>query len=233
MKLVCFSVHCDDAAFSVGSALRRAEAKDKLLVTIMSRSTYAFGRHAAAECSPLRMAEDAAFAAWAGALPHWLGLEDCSLAGLPSADRRASVLRAKKEALRRFTGKDTVVWLPMGISSHPDHRLVGELAFNMVHCYDGPCRLWLYEDLPYATRHPETQGRNTLAAHGLHYAPIEVHPSEEELISIFQCYPSQLSEEITRDLKIAVERLYPLLRGDNSNSFLGLTDNGLQCDAAS
>ena len=213
MKVVCFSVHCDDAAFSVGAALRRAQATKKIMITLMSRSRFAWGRHSREECTDLRIEEDRAFAAWAGATSHWAGLQDCSLAGAPTDRRRDEIGRALDALLSHYVDEDTAVWLPIGISTHPDHRALGELVLERTESRGRRGEWWLYEDLPYAVRHPKGQGEELLTRKGWSYYSIVLWPTDAEIRSVLLSYPSQRSDEIERDLRAAPQRLHPIRRG--------------------
>jgi LmbE family N-acetylglucosaminyl deacetylase len=216
MRLLCVSVHSDDAAFSVASALKAARADERVILTLMSRSLWAWGRRGASETRSLRKREDREFARWAGAIPQWFGLPDCSLAGPPTAERRAVVEQALDEILESPSARDGVVWLPLGVAKHPDHQLVGQAVLRRAASGALPTRCWLYEDLPYAVHHPPEQGARLLRKHRVAHETLKLRRADEDGRAVLAAYRSQVNREIERDLSGAVERLHAIGTGDCS-----------------
>jgi LmbE family N-acetylglucosaminyl deacetylase len=149
------SPHLDDAILSCAGRIQRhvAHAERVVLLTAFS---HADPEDAAGWAA--RRREDETAAARLGAEPRWLGLPDApfrdpAYAGFtpdvltsPHApgdtrwrERLMALLRAEVEALRPF-----VVYAPLGVGDHVDHRLVLEAAAGLE---PRPC---CYEDHPYA-----------------------------------------------------------------------------------
>jgi LmbE family N-acetylglucosaminyl deacetylase len=156
-KVLFISPHLDDAVFSCAARiLRESEAGAKVIVaTVFShvrpRST-GHGKYAS------RRAEDRQGLRLLGAKPLWLGLFDAPsrnpfynsfrqivLETAPGDWDQALVVRAKIDRLLDELTPDAL-YLPLGVGSHIDHRLVFEAGMALAAC----CPRYYYEDLPYA-----------------------------------------------------------------------------------
>jgi hypothetical protein len=82
--------------------------------------------------------------------------------------------------------KDDLFLAPAAVGCHIDHLIVRSAA---QHAHSISWQTYFYEDLPYGTRHPETEQRlqhGTLASFPIDYGNIKAR--------FLKCYSSQLSE---------------------------------------
>jgi LmbE family N-acetylglucosaminyl deacetylase len=167
-KTVILSPHFDDACFSLGNFLLRLGQGD--LVNIFTQGTCLARWREPEPPEPtqvhaIRDAEDTAFAACCGLRRHDLNCEE------PSLRRRRPSQQAyleddiyqiaqpvlvilEKIARHIPSGSRGVLFAPLGIGRHVNHRATAALVMRLQHIIEPHYDIYLYEDLPYA--------RNTL-----------------------------------------------------------------------
>lgn len=157
MRCLFISPHLDDAVFSCAARIRR-RVESGAEVTVATVFTHARPRSAAAVHYAARRAEDRAALRQLGAHPRWLGLLDAPgrspyydsfrriVLGVATGDwpQIHGVRRRLVQLLHELAPDE--VYLPLGVGTHIDHRLVFSAAKALP--FRGP--QFFYEDQPYA-----------------------------------------------------------------------------------
>lgn len=157
-KILFISPHLDDAVFSCAvRILREVEAGSSVVVaTVFSR-----GRGPASTLREYaaRRQEDRRALALLGAKPLWIGLLDAPsrnpfynsfsrivLGTAPADVDHIQIVRTRIKGLLDDL-KPEAVYLPLGVGTHIDHRLVFAAGAGL----PVPCQRFYYEDQPYAS----------------------------------------------------------------------------------
>ena len=225
----CFlSPHSDDLAFSISGFLEYISNfdVDVRFITIFSKSIYTSLDSSLdiKHVTQMRKREDELFiktinASWD---PIWLDLDDaplrpgngnedpCSPKSLSAYDL---VLASRiVEILDEFLEKDSVIFAPLGIGQHIDHRIVRAAALA---CFEKGRELIYFEDLPYAGEHDIETLQATIfnfsSAAGLEFEQLLFY--EEGLVEqkqkAFSCYASQTTEQ---DILLATKHVTRIAR---------------------
>jgi LmbE family N-acetylglucosaminyl deacetylase len=219
------SPHSDDAAFSVVgilSALAKSGTK-VTIITCFSRSRFTrLGTCCVVETiTAARKGEDECFARMLGeaCTPAWLDLNDASLRlnGVSEMFEERP-LRAEENELaclisRRLSsllGTSSVLFSPLGIGGHIDHRIVLQATKASARCKR--LTVLFYEDMPYATLVPESKCAAVARDLALELG-MELLPHSVSLPNILElkrraaaCYGSQVMPSDLHVLEIAARR---------------------------
>jgi hypothetical protein len=163
--LVVVSPHFDDACFSLGRFLE--QVGQGALLNVFTRGVYlpadATKHRKDAEATfAIRDAEDRAFAERCGLTRHDLQQEEPPLRGRRPVDLSYvsdDVARIEAKLLDALStlapprGGKAVLFTPMGIGRHANHRAIAEVVAKNAPRLRKQYDLFLYEDLPYA-HHP-------------------------------------------------------------------------------
>ena len=236
MRIAVLSPHRDDAAFSCGLNLYGAlsAGAEVEIVNVFTRSDYAVDLRTVEPNLPqidaisrARRLEDEAFiadlAAFAGREASSVRLLDLDLLDAPlrltvqtervlespltpaEVARQAAELAAQLRAVEEFD----LVFAPLALGDHIDHRIVREAAGFCV----AASRLALYEDLPYAGRIPPRERKeqtiHAMRSNPAHdFAPYALHlPDGPHLKRRFAMhYPSQIAAEVADEMASYAER---------------------------
>jgi len=156
-KVLFISPHLDDAVFSCAARiLRESEAGAQVTVA----TVFSHARPLSAQCQEyvIRRTEDVDALRWLGGKPLWLGLFDAPCRNLfydsfrrivletaPGDWEQVQVVRKQIACLLVEMVPDAL-YLPLGVGSHIDHRMVFAAGATLV----PNCPLYFYEDQPYA-----------------------------------------------------------------------------------
>lgn len=155
--MLLISPHLDDAVFSCAARIAR-EAETGAKVTVATVFSHACRGSKAGPGYAARREEDRRGVRRLGATPRWLGLVDAPERNPFYADFRSIVLGTAPEdratlavVRRRLAGllaelTPDVLYLPLGVGTHIDHRLV----FAAATALPATCPRLFYEDQPYA-----------------------------------------------------------------------------------
>lgn len=204
VRLLYISPHADDVCFSLLGTIGSLYAEGEL-VTVFSRSEWAEpdwdGPRGAELITAARAREDRAFCAVNGLSYQPLGFEDSSIRhGLKGNLRRPSgetqlineVAGRLSEVLK--TGDVGMIFAPLGLGGHTDHRITSSAAKLAAGAAAKP--IAFYEDIPYATE---------LTMRGIRKVARELDTDMEPVICL-----SDLSVES----KVQAARLYRSQRKD-------------------
>jgi LmbE family N-acetylglucosaminyl deacetylase len=169
------SPHPDDVVYSAFSVLSDP-TRPKLAIVFFNVTGFTrFGLLPVAFVTTARTLEDYLIMTVAGSTVSYLFLPD-------TLARRESPEAADLEARLHF--KDLHprrIVAPLGVGGHPDHVLVRNVAISLWHKTES-AELFLYEDLPYATRSPNLQAEEENIAHSIQlpelqetYRPMNEH----------------------------------------------------------
>lgn len=211
-SVVFLSPHSDDAAISVPFHMLclTMAGKECCMVTCFSKSDFVlFGDSGDANITTeLRKSEDARFTASLGpnCHPRWLDLPDAPLRGYPLQDLRKghkfggqehSLIRQISRGLHLILKPGCTVFVPLGIGSHIDHRIVHEAGVSIAN--SGCHETVFYEEFPYVLQEDERKIRSRIAAletslHG-RLTPFSSRGNRvlEIRTAAASCYPSQVS----------------------------------------
>jgi LmbE family N-acetylglucosaminyl deacetylase len=154
------SPHPDDIVYSAFSVLSDHTRPKLALVFFNTTGFTRFGLFPVAFVTMARTLEDWLIMTIAGSAASYLFLPD-------SLARSESPESADLEARLRF--KDLHprrIVAPLGVGGHPDHLLVRNFAISLWHKSKSP-ELFLYEDLPYATRSPNLRSEEETIVHSI------------------------------------------------------------------
>ncbi|MCO5999555.1 PIG-L deacetylase family protein [Actinoallomurus rhizosphaericola] len=194
MNVLLLSPHPDDIAWSLGGTVARlADAGASLSVlTVFGRTTYAPGSpvHGTSAAGPVRAAEDATWAAFAGARLFGADLPDASLRGYDDdtemgAPPEPEIVSDTAETLASvlLAARPDLLLVPLAVGGHVDHRAARSAAERVV-ADEAPGRaLIYYEDLPYAA--------GVHRPHTGHPVLVDVAGCHARREAGARCYPSQ------------------------------------------
>ncbi len=229
VKIVVFSPHRDDAAFSVGLSVASwlAAGHTVQVLNCFTQSAYAPFSDAGSLhlndrtsfVSATRKREDIA---WSKLLGGKLRITDLDLLDAPlrlgcTLDEVLSVpIRAGDRAVSRVAGsiaktarQQFAVVLPLAIGGHIDHRVTRAAGIEALASASGP--LAFYEDLPYAMRPgaigsiaPSAEETGFSLATSFSVLPFSDDPQREERIAsktrMAECYDSQIDSAEARGI---------------------------------
>lgn len=236
------SPHSDDAAFSAAGALNWLVNAQKTKCDIqvaMSCSDFQTGKSAVnrqTEITQVRQAEDRQFARLFGAdkvTVNWLGFNDAPLrgytakgdyqSGKPLIAYDLELAWAIAESVAPDLQAGSVVFAPLAIGRHIDHRIVRTAALALKSALD--IELLLFEDMPYSTNYEPLAVADAVQrlahAYGFELQPLLT--TTDDLIEFkheaLECYPSQrvagefeaildYATKLTDDGKAGAERLW-------------------------
>ncbi len=229
--IVIVSPHRDDAAFSLGLAIRAwlADGHTVQVVNCFTRSDYAPYSDAASlhandrmtYVSALRLREDTAWQRTLNANAKKLLLTDLNLKDAPrrlriSADEVCglTVDPADKALLRirkALTAiKSDALLIPLALGGHVDHVTARDAAMG---CLPAGVPCAFYEDLPYAARPgaAERIGDDVTAlgaaiSDGFASAPGDVAAAVSSKRRMAECYDSQIDSDVTEQIARFCER---------------------------
>jgi LmbE family N-acetylglucosaminyl deacetylase len=214
-EIVIFSPHSDDAAFSVAGHMFHLSGAGKEFCLLTCFSISAFTQSAAhgdaGSTTELRKREDSSYAGTLGprCKAAWLDLPDAPLrgynlrevcqAGEFTAEERILACRLRDHLLSGILPRGSVVFAPLGIGGHIDHRLVHEAAVELAKLECFP--VVFYEDMPYAAACQESEiSRRILALESRLKGSLACSRYETPRLldirrSAASCYPSQVRPE--------------------------------------
>jgi LmbE family N-acetylglucosaminyl deacetylase len=208
---IVLSPHSDDAAFSLAGTIKALidTGASVLVLTCFSRSGFVRdGSRDPDIVTPRRQDEDRAFIELLGprCVGEWMELPEAILRGMrlgevltdrPLLPDEESLQRQLTAAFAVRLTAGTLLYVPLGIGAHIDHRLVRDAGIAAA--AETRATLAFYEDLPYAaTCAPEVLEAVIHAVATSVRAPLEARfMSCGHLIAFKReaamCYPSQLS----------------------------------------
>ena len=231
MVISIVSPHRDDAAFSLGLAIRTWLAAGHTIdvVNCFTRSDYApFSDVASLHVndrttyvSALRLREDQAWqrSLRAGAkklrltdlnlkdAPRRLRISANDVCGLPVAAEDKALLKIRKSLQ---TLKFDALLIPLALGGHVDHKTARDAAMGCIPA-GVPCAF--YEDLPYATRpNAAEEIADDVASLGLALTAGFIGPPQDPAAAVAdkramaQCYDSQIDSEVTGQIAGFCER---------------------------
>ncbi len=164
-KVILFSPHCDDIAYSLTGRILagRESAQECVVATVFTRSTFApysplCSSGDVEQITCLRLGEELEFCRSLGLAHVGLGLPEAPLRGFDLVDdlfttkRRVDDDPIQPEVERLLGELSSVcrpdrVYCPLGIAGHVDHLIVRQAIESV---FVGVCPVHYYEDLPYA-----------------------------------------------------------------------------------
>jgi LmbE family N-acetylglucosaminyl deacetylase len=213
-EIVILSPHSDDAAFSVAGHMFHLSGAGKEFCLLTCFSISAFTQSAAhgnaSSTTELRKREDSGYAGVIGprCRAAWLDLPDAPLRGYNlrqvchsdefTAEDRI-VADGLKDLLNGILPRGSVVFAPLGIGGHIDHRLVHDAAVELAKLERFP--MVFYEDMPYAAACEESEiSRRILALESRLNGSLACSRYETPRLldirrSAASCYPSQVRPE--------------------------------------
>ncbi len=235
---ICYlAAHPDDAAFSSTALLSclASNNREVKFIVAFSRSSYTLDGSPPdiLTISKRRKEEELAFINLIGASWHvtWLELDDAPLRQEYCADTTCTTqplscqdLLLAADIAKHVTGfvsSNAVVFAPLGLGLHVDHRIVRLAALAVVSHSNR--ELVFYEDLPYAGEYDLDTLNSAILTFarslGLYLQP--VHVTDPDLMKLkleaLKCYPSQanpidvksvLEHQSRVDGTIPIERLW-------------------------
>lgn len=154
MTAVYLSPHYDDICFSLGMTAQRRGGGQ--LVNVFTTSNYLDGKLAPAEqVTPIRDAEDRAFAEASGLERHNLGLAEATVEGfhpfdLAGIEKEVDALEQPLIGLLQGMAA-TKIYCPLGVGRHRNHLSVFLAVVKSFATLREKATIYFYEDLPYAS----------------------------------------------------------------------------------
>lgn len=217
-RIVLLSPHPDDIAFSIGGTICSDSFKNAsfLLMNIFNKSQYCLPTFKTDCINQQREQEDKKFAEDFSLIIHNLDLPDSSVLGHTAYseticapnDMRSITLKQKLTNILNREKPD-IVFCPLGIGGHIDHKMIKEICIDTYHENDWD--LIFYEDLPYAYYYSsvgiESIVRKTISLKNLCAQYINITDIWDVKERGIKYYESQVNQTITSNIKIYAQSL--------------------------
>ena len=198
MKVI-ISTHLDDATLSLGgSILKWRSKKDQVKIinvfTISNWQKEGFQKHMT---TAIRKKEEIKVCKILGITPIFLGIPDTTLRGYSKINFWVGKLdwkidkkyiRKVEDRLLKYLKKGQEIYFPLAIGDHVDHKLINKIGEKLFK--SKKFKIYFYEDLPYATRHPFK--KNFVRRLKLKPKLIDIAGFLDKKIELLKIYDSQL-----------------------------------------